>query len=80
MGRRLRTLGVVVGLSAAYYVAARVGLSVATVERSVTLVWPPTGIALAALFLLGRRHWPAIMLGAFAVNALTPGVPALAAL
>jgi len=80
VGRRLRTLGVVVGLSAAYYVAARVGLSVATVERSVTLVWPPTGIALAALFLLGRRHWPAIMLGAFAVNALTPGVPALAAL
>jgi len=77
---RLRTLGVVVALAAAYLAAARLGLSVATVGRSVTLVWPPTGISLAALFLLGRRHWPGIALGAFLVNVLTPGVPAAAAL
>ena len=77
---RLRTLGVVVALAAAYVAAARLGLSVATVGRSVTLVWPPTGISLAALFLLGRRFWPGVALGAFLVNALTPGVPVVAAL
>jgi len=71
---------VVVALAAAYLAAARLGLSVATVGRSVTLVWPPTGISLAALFLLGRRHWPGVALGAFLVNVLTPGVPAAVAL
>jgi signal transduction histidine kinase len=32
-------------------------------------VWPPTGIAIAALLLLGPRMWPAIAIGAFAGNA-----------
>src|SRR6185503_532289 len=36
-------------------------------------VWPPTGIALAALLLLGYRVWPGILLGAFLVNAITAG-------
>jgi signal transduction histidine kinase len=72
--------GVVVALAAIYFAAARLGLTVATVGRSVTLIWPPTGIALAGLFLLGRRHWPGVALGAFLVNALTPGVPVLSAL
>jgi signal transduction histidine kinase len=31
-------------------------------------VWPPTGIALVAFLLIGRRAWPAIALAAFAVN------------
>jgi len=33
-----------------------------------TLIWPPTGIALAALLLFGYRLWPAVALGAFLVN------------
>src|SRR5438105_14586857 len=37
----------------------------------VTPVWPPTGIALAALLLLGRRFWPAVALGALIANATT---------
>lgn len=61
-------------LAAAYLVLAKLGLRVATVGRSVTLVWPPTGLALAALLLDSRRLWPAIAAGAFVVNATTPGV------
>ena len=61
-------------LAAAYVVLAKVGLRVATVGRSVTLVWPPTGLALAALLLGGRRLWPAIAVGAFVANVTTPGV------
>src|SRR6266850_2406738 len=39
-----------------------------------TLVWPPTGISLAALFLFGDALWPAVALGAFAVN-IAAGAP-----
>jgi signal transduction histidine kinase/integral membrane sensor domain MASE1 len=44
-----------------------------------TLVWPPTGIALAALVLRGSRLWPGVMIGAGIANVLT-GAPLLVAL
>jgi diguanylate cyclase (GGDEF)-like protein/PAS domain S-box-containing protein len=37
-------------------------------HKSVSLVWPPTGIALAALLLFGYCLWPGIALGAFLIN------------
>jgi signal transduction histidine kinase len=40
----------------------------ALVHGQVTPVWPPTGIAVVAFLLIGRRAWPAIALAAFAVN------------
>ena len=43
----------------------------------VSSLWPPAGIAIAALLLWGRRLWPAVWLGAFVLNA-TSGVPLLA--
>ena len=33
-----------------------------------TAVWPPSGIAVAALLLGGRRLWPAVWAGSFAAN------------
>jgi len=71
----LLTLG---ALAALYYGAARLGLHYASIAQSISLVWPPTGIALAALVALGLRYWPGIALGAFLANATTP-VPAAAA-
>jgi integral membrane sensor domain MASE1 len=61
-------------LAAAYYGAAKLGLSLAFATPSVTAVWPPTGIALAALVLWGYRLWPGVALGAFLANSWT-GVP-----
>ncbi|MGE5231495.1 MAG: MASE1 domain-containing protein [Deltaproteobacteria bacterium] len=55
-------------LAAVYYGAARLGLRYASVGVSVSLVWPPTGIAVAALTLLGYRYWPGVALGAFLAN------------
>jgi signal transduction histidine kinase len=55
-------------VGAVYWLAARLSLGLALVHGQVTPVWPPTGIALVAFLLLGRRAWPAIALGAFAVN------------
>lgn len=51
-----------------YWLAARLSLSLALVHGQVAPVWPPTGIAVVAFLLLGRRAWPAIALGAFAIN------------
>lgn len=58
-------------LTLVYFAAGRLGLSMALVHPSATAVWPPTGIALAALLVLGQRVWPGILLGAFLVNATT---------
>jgi len=54
-------------VAAAYFCAARLGLLLALV-KGVTPFWPPTGIALVAFLILGRRVWPAVALAAFAVN------------
>ena len=54
-----------------YVVSARLGLSLGPVSGFAALVWPPTGIALAALLLRGFRVWPAVTLGAVVANALT---------
>jgi signal transduction histidine kinase len=59
------------GLAAAYFAAGKFGLSLALVNTSTTAVWPPTGIALAALLLASPRVWPGIAIGAFLVNVTT---------
>jgi PAS domain S-box-containing protein len=62
----------VLALIAAYVCAGKFGLSLASLNASVSPVWPPTGIALAALLIWGVRLWPAIFIGAFIVNVMTP--------
>src|SRR5881296_1116460 len=62
-----------VALTGVYFAAGKIGLSLAFVHASATAVWPPTGIALAALLLYGFPVWPAIFLGAFLVNITTAG-------
>src|SRR5690349_3961264 len=77
-GRHLppgRVAAETVGLALAYAVTARAGLSMATVGHSVTLVWPPSGLAVAALLARGTRLWPGVAVAAFVINATTPGVP-----
>jgi signal transduction histidine kinase len=54
-----------------YVVSARLGLMMGAVSGFAALVWPPTGIALAALLVRGFRLWPAVTLGAVAANMLT---------
>jgi PAS domain S-box-containing protein len=63
------------GLSLLYIVTALFGLQFATVNQSVTIIWPPGGIAIAALLLLGRRALPGILAGAFVVNLMTDSPP-----
>ena len=63
-GNLLAHAGELTVVVVAYVLSARLGLAIAPVSGFATLVWPPTGIALAALLLRGVRLWPAVMLGA----------------
>ncbi|MYM95942.1 CHASE domain-containing protein [Duganella vulcania] len=63
-----RSLAIHLALAAAYYATARLGLLLAFASTNVTPVWPPSGIAFAALLLLGMRRWPGILAGAFVAN------------
>jgi len=60
-------------VAAAYFCAAKLGLSLALVHASASAVWPAAGLALAAALLLGRAAWAGILLGAFAANLSTEG-------
>lgn len=62
-------------LCVVYFVAARFGLTLNAVSGFATLVWAPTGIAIAALFMLGYRFWPSVAIGAFLINLVTGASP-----
>jgi len=51
-----------------YYASASLGLLLALDKTNASPVWPPSGIALAAMLLLGYRACPGIMVGAFVAN------------
>jgi signal transduction histidine kinase/ActR/RegA family two-component response regulator len=68
--RRVSTLAF---LFAGYVVSAKIGLTFASVNPSVSAIWPPSGIAMAAVVLLGVDVWPAIFAGAFVANLTTAG-------
>src|SRR5216117_4556090 len=73
MGQSLRRVWLLIGLAAVYFFAAKLGLRFAFINSSVTTIWPPAGIALAAFVLLGYGVWPAILAGAFFANISTTG-------
>ncbi|MEE1783680.1 MASE1 domain-containing protein [Streptomyces sp. SP17BM10] len=60
-------------VTAAYLAAGRLGLlrQVVIAGAKVTPLWPPTGIALTCLLLLGLGIWPAVALGAYLVVITT---------
>jgi diguanylate cyclase (GGDEF)-like protein len=48
-------------------------LQLTFLHPSATAIWPNSGIALAALLILGTDVWPSILVGAFLVNIATAG-------
>jgi signal transduction histidine kinase len=57
-----------VALAVVYVVVARLGLRLDAVSGFATLVWPATGISLAAMLLFGYRAWPGVAAGALITN------------
>src|SRR5438045_8605660 len=71
--RRFSTLPAIGILIFVYFIAGKFGLMLASLHVSASPVWPPAGIALGALLVLGYRAWPAIFIGAFFVNVMSEG-------
>jgi integral membrane sensor domain MASE1 len=67
MGKRLVEA---LAIAIVYIATAQLGFLAATSPGNVTPVWPPSGIALAAMLLLGYRAWAGVWLGSFLVNVL----------
>ena len=61
------------GLLVLYFLAGKLGLTFAFVNASASAIWPPSGIALGGLLVVGLHAWPAVFAGAFAVNLSTTG-------
>jgi signal transduction histidine kinase len=82
LSQRIRKFALLIGgnfaLAALYFSTARFGLSLDAVSGFATLVWLPSGIALAALQLFGYRLWPGIFTGAFLANLLNGAPPFVA--
>src|SRR4051794_35505919 len=68
---RLKLIRLPLIVAAIYIVAAKFGLTMAFTAEQVTLVWPPTGLSLAAILLLGTDVWPGIFAGALIANITT---------
>src|SRR5438105_6604243 len=71
--RKIPTLPAIGALALIYFIAGKLSLQLAFLHKSASPVWPPAGIALAALLVLGFRVWPALFVGAFLVNLTTLG-------
>lgn len=78
-GRKRPWLMEFIYVLAACVLAGETGLAVPFTSGNVSPLWPPAGVALAAMLLFGYRIWPAVALGAFIVNFFT-AVPHLAAI
>lgn len=60
-------------LVATYFAACKLGQSLTFASSNAIVIWPPTGLALAAFLLLGHRVWFAIFVGALLLNITTSG-------
>ena len=61
--QRYRSIWAILAMMVLYIVSARIGMLLAVGESNVTIIWPPSGIALAAVLLAGPRVLPGIWLG-----------------
>ncbi len=67
---RIRKLIPILVLAATYLGAGQVAVWLTFAHVSASAVWPPSGIALAALLLWGHRLWPGVFIGAFVLNVV----------
>jgi diguanylate cyclase (GGDEF)-like protein len=64
---------VFVSVLATYFALGQIGLAVGGFVGGTVAVWPPSGFAIAALVVLGRRAWPAVFGGAFLALLIPTG-------
>src|ERR1051326_7674339 len=55
-------------VAASYALTAKLSFAMAVPPGNVSVVWPPSGIALAVILILGERMWLGVWLGSFVAN------------
>ena len=60
-------------VAVAYLLGGKLGLEFGSLHAIATAVWPPSGIALAAVLIVGPRVWPGIFLGAIVASETAAG-------
>ncbi len=63
-------IAAILAIAVTYFLVAQLGLKVAIGGGVATPAWPPSGLALAAMLMFGRRVWPGVWLGAFAMSVV----------
>ena len=61
------------GIGIAYFVLAKIGLTLASINSSTSAIWPATGFALASVLVWGYRVGPAVLVASFAANVTNVG-------
>src|SRR5262245_2987406 len=71
---RSRWAALLLGVTGAYFIGGRIGFEFfGLIHPRASAVWPPTGVAIAALLTFGRGAAPAVFAGAFLVNYTAGG-------
>lgn len=73
---RLASVLLIISITLVYFLFGLLGLELAVPPSQVGLIWPPAGIALAAMLLYGTRIWPGIFIGNFCISAWAFGFDA----
>lgn len=74
----MKYLAISFAIIAVYFLAGLVGLEFTLTGSNSSIIWPPAGIALAALICKGPRYAPAVFAGAFLTNFIHFGSSDLA--
>lgn len=75
--KSLQSIVLLIAVAISYLLAAKVGLILATINKSASPVWPASGIAIGFVLLFGYRIWPAVFAGAFLANVIYTDVPVI---
>ena len=70
MIKNTKEIFVVLGISLVYFISARLSLYLAFEATNASPIWPPSGIAFAAVLIFGRKALFAVFIGAVAANLL----------
>ena len=67
---RWSDLPLLLGISLAYALLAKIALGYFSTNGVVSMVWPSSGLALAALILGKKKYWPSVFIGALTGNIM----------
>ncbi|MDI1298099.1 EAL domain-containing protein [Methylotenera sp.] len=67
---RWSDLPLLIGISLAYALLAKIALGYFSTNGVVSMVWPSSGLALAALILGKKKYWPSVFIGALTGNIM----------